>query len=316
MKGGRTAHSGFKLPVPLLDTSVSSMRPTSPEADKLRQAVLIIIDQITMLTKDGLRCIDSLLRHLMNNDKPLGGKVIIIGCDFRQTLPVVPRGTRAVIESCIKSNSLWSKFTHLSLTTNIRCAGQTEHNMWLLNIGSGNLPVISGLPCDSIEIPQQMVLEENLIEAICSENLNDMEVEELAKHVILAPTNKKTLEMNRSIIAKLHGQPRTFYSPDSIISEKKNDLQNSPPEFLADLTPSGMPPHALMLKKGVIVMLLRNLNPKQGLCNGTCLLITCLHENSISQKIVSECNRGCVVFLPRIELAPCDVNLPFVLKSR
>ncbi|GBN27770.1 hypothetical protein AVEN_31076-1 [Araneus ventricosus] len=123
------------------------MRPTSPEADKLRQAVLIIIDEITMLTKDGLGYIDSLLRDLMNNDKTLEGKVIIIGDDFRQTLPVVPRGTRAdVIESCIKSSPLWTKFTHLSLTTNIRCAGQTEYKMWLLNIGSGNLPEISGLP--------------------------------------------------------------------------------------------------------------------------------------------------------------------------
>ncbi|GBN42705.1 hypothetical protein AVEN_52569-1 [Araneus ventricosus] len=113
LKGGRTVHSGFKLPVPLLDTSVSSMRPTSPEADKLRQAVLIIIDEITMLTKEGLRCIDSLLRDLMNNDKPFGGKVIIIGGDFRQTLPIVPRGERAdVNESCIKSSPLWSKFTH------------------------------------------------------------------------------------------------------------------------------------------------------------------------------------------------------------
>ncbi|GBN55630.1 hypothetical protein AVEN_86668-1 [Araneus ventricosus] len=92
----------------------------------------------------------------MNNDKPFGGKVIIIGGDFRQTLPVVPGVTRAdVIERInrIKSSPLWSKFTHLSLTTNIRCAGQTEHNMWLLNIGSGNLPEISGLPCDAIEIP-------------------------------------------------------------------------------------------------------------------------------------------------------------------
>ncbi|GBN34652.1 hypothetical protein AVEN_239483-1 [Araneus ventricosus] len=137
--------------------------------------------------------------------------------------------------------------------------------MWLLNIGSGNLPEISGLPCDSIEIPQQMAIEENLIEAIYSENLNDMEVEQLAKRVILAPTNKKTLEMNRSIIAKLQDEPHTFYSSDSIISEDQKDLQNYPPEFLHDLTPSGMPPHALMLKKGVIVMLLRNLNPKQGL---------------------------------------------------
>ncbi|GBO00483.1 hypothetical protein AVEN_148659-1 [Araneus ventricosus] len=52
---------------------------------------------------------------------------------------------------------------------------------WLLNIGSGNLPEISGLPCNSIEIPQEMVVEENLIEAIYSENLNAMEVEQLAK---------------------------------------------------------------------------------------------------------------------------------------
>ncbi|GBN54339.1 hypothetical protein AVEN_105795-1 [Araneus ventricosus] len=87
-----------------------------------------------MLTKDGLRCIVTLLLDLMNKDKPFRGKVIIIGGDFRQTLPVVPRGTRAdVVESCIKSSPLWSKFAHLSLITNFRCDGQTEHNVWLLN---------------------------------------------------------------------------------------------------------------------------------------------------------------------------------------
>ncbi|GBN59754.1 hypothetical protein AVEN_217766-1 [Araneus ventricosus] len=90
--------------------------------------------------------------------------------------------------------------------------------MWLLNIGSSNFPKISGLPCDFIEISQQMVVDENLIEAIYRENLNDMEVEQLAKRVILAPTNKKTLGMNRSIIAKLQDEPHIFYSSDSIIS--------------------------------------------------------------------------------------------------
>ncbi|GBN13943.1 hypothetical protein AVEN_152816-1 [Araneus ventricosus] len=161
-----------------------------------------------------------------------------------------------------------------------------------------------------------MVVEENLIEAIYSENLNNMDVEQLAKRVILAPTNEKTLEMNRSIIGKLQDEPHTFYSSDSIIFEDQNDVQKYAPEFLHDLTPSGMPPHALMLKKGVIVMLLRNLNPKQGLYNGTRLSIIGLHENFISGKIVSECNPGAVVILTRIELAPSDVNLPFVLKRR
>ncbi|GBM21914.1 hypothetical protein AVEN_11313-1 [Araneus ventricosus] len=57
-----------------------------------------------------------------------------------------------------------------------------------------------------------------------------------------------------------------------------------------------------------------NRGTKQEHCNGTRLSITGLHENLISAKTVSECNRDDAVFLPTIELAPSDVNLPFVLK--
>jgi hypothetical protein len=67
LKGGRTVHSGFKLPVPILDNSVSSMRLTSPEAKNLKKASLIIIDEVTMLPKDGLRIIDLLLKDIMQN---------------------------------------------------------------------------------------------------------------------------------------------------------------------------------------------------------------------------------------------------------
>ncbi|GBN09778.1 hypothetical protein AVEN_214568-1 [Araneus ventricosus] len=63
-------------------------------------------------------------------------------------------------------------------------------------------------------------------------------------------------------------------------------------------------------------MLFRNLNSKERLCNGTLLSITGLHEDFTIAKIVLECNRGDVVLLPRIELTPSDVNLPFVLKRR
>ncbi|GBO06653.1 hypothetical protein AVEN_95027-1 [Araneus ventricosus] len=37
---------------------------------------------------------------------------------------------------------------------------------------------------------------------------------------------------------------------------------------------------------------------------------------SFGRQIVSECNRGNVVFSPRIEFASSDVNLPFVLNRR
>ena len=77
-----------------------------------------------------------------------------------------------------------------------------------------------------------------------------------------------------------------------------------------------MPPHTLALKPSVIIMLLRNLNPKKGLCNGTRLIIRSLHNNFITAEILSECNQGETVCIPRIDLAPNDATLPFVLKRR
>lgn len=58
-------------------------------------------------------------------------------------------------------------------------------------------------------------------------------------------------------------------------------------EFLNVLTPSGMPPHKLDIKVGSIAMLLRNINMKQGLCNGTRLIIRQIYDNVIDVEIIS-----------------------------
>ena len=317
LKGGRTVHSGFKLPVPLLDTSVSLMRLTSTEAQILQEASLILMDEITMLPKHGLRCIDKLLREIMDVNLPFGGKVLVIGGDFRQTLPVVPRGTRTdIIECCIKTSRLWRHFKQLTLVTNMRSEGQNAHNQWLLQVGSGNLEPVSGLfDEDAIQIPQQMVSTHDLIETIFA-NVQQMPLEELSKRVIVAPTNAQTLAMNRKIIEMLAGDPMIYYSADSLSSEDPSDNLNFPTEFLNELTPSGMPPHVLLLKKGTIIMLLRNLNPKKGMCNGTRLIVEELARNFIKARIISECNRGDLVLIPRIDLAPTDTVLPFTFKRR
>ena len=71
-----------------------------------------------------------------------------------------------------------------------------------------------------------MVEEKNLIDTFYNENSNDMKVQQLAKRVILAPTNKNTLEMNRKIIAKLPRISHIYTSSDSLISEDPNDVLN------------------------------------------------------------------------------------------
>ena len=57
-------------------------------------------------------------------------------------------------------------------------------------------------------------------------------------------------------------------------------------ELLNILTSSGMPPHELKLNVGAIIMLLRNLNTKRGLCNGTFLIATNLEPNLIIAEVL------------------------------
>ena len=156
---------------------------------------------------------------------------------------------------------------------------------------------------------------EDLIESIF-DNIQQMSIDDLSKRVIVAPTNAETLEMNRKIISLIPGDSEIYYSADSAVTDDPNDTLNFPVEFLNEQTPYGMPPHVLLLKNGVIIMLLRNLNPEKGLCNGTRLIIEGLARNFIKARIISESNRGDLVFIPRIDLAPTDTTLPFILRRR
>lgn len=124
--------------------------------------------------------------------------------------------------------------------------------------------------------------------------------------------------MNDEICEGFPGTLFTFYSSDNIIDDNEAVVDNYPIEFLNELTPSGCPPHKLKLKEGTIVMLLRNLNVRTGLCNGTRCLIRKLHQHFIDVEIISgngrrTCER---TFIPRIDFIPIDIDLPFGFKRR
>ena len=63
-------------------------------------------------------------------------------------------------------------------------------------------------------------------------------------------------------------------------------------------------------------MLLRNLNIRRGLCNGTRLVIRRLQPNLVEADILLGRFAGTRVFIPRIVLAPSDTDLPFTLKRK
>jgi hypothetical protein len=119
---GRTVHSTFQLPLDLNETSTSNMTLNSKKAVVLREADLIIWDEAPMAPIQAVNTIDRLLRKIMNNKFPFGGKVfVILGGDFRQVTPVVSHGNRnKIIEASIKSGEIWSEFLLLKLYINMR----------------------------------------------------------------------------------------------------------------------------------------------------------------------------------------------------
>ena len=87
------------------------------KAELLKEAKLIIMDEVTMMSKVDLERIDKTLQFIMENKRPFGGKIILLSGDFRQILPVERNPTDAV-NTCLKNSYLWylsfcwKKFIH------------------------------------------------------------------------------------------------------------------------------------------------------------------------------------------------------------
>jgi hypothetical protein len=314
LRGGRTVHSLFKLPVPILDTSTCNVTPTSVHAAMLRSVTLFIVDEASMVPCHALRAIDALLRDITEQDVPFGGKIFLLGGDFRQVLPVMPRSSRPIIvENCLKSSDLWPLMTKVTLTKNMRARpDQQEFARWLLQLGNGALhSVCQEAVANSIDIPPQCVVSGSIIDAVFPDLTCD-----LTKRAILTPKNDTSLDLNDQVLERLPGERRLYLSVDNVVSDDENERQNYPLEFLNSLTPSGMPQHRLYLKVGSIVMLLRNLDVRKGFCNGTRLIIRRMEDHVLDAQIISSTHAGESLLIPRIQLAPSDVNLPFVLQRR
>ena len=95
-----------------------------------------------------------------------------------------------------------------------------------------------------------------------------------------------TLHLNYAVVDKLPVENRTYLSTDRVICESDVEATNYPLEFWNSLTPSCMPLHKLKLKQGCIIMLLRNLDIRNGICNGTRLIVKHLHDHSIDAAVI------------------------------
>ena len=95
-------------------------------------------------------------------------------------------------------------------------------------------------------------------------------------HAILAPKNKDVHKTNQIILDHMPGNEITFFSADNIIDKEGNVTPNQrsvPLKYLHSLQSAALPPSELKVKIGCPLILMCNLHPSQGLCNGTRLIL-------------------------------------------
>jgi ATP-dependent exoDNAse (exonuclease V), alpha subunit - helicase superfamily I member len=87
--------------------------------------------------------------------------------------------------------------------------------------------------------------------------------------------------------------------------------------YLNSIDMPGLPNHKLIVKKGSPVMMIRNVDPWNGLCNGTRLIVEDMKRNVVECKILTGTHSGELVFVPRIPICSTpDMSVPFVLKRK
>ncbi|KAF7127864.1 hypothetical protein RHSIM_Rhsim11G0010700 [Rhododendron simsii] len=247
LEGGRTAHSTFAIPLDVLENFICGFTKQSLQADLFRETKLIIWDEVPMQHKYCVEAVDRTLCDIRDNPKPFGGITVVLGGDFRQILPVVPKGVREeIVNASLRRSDLWDDICVSTL------------------------------------------------------NLNMLE---------------QTLEKGTASI----GNRYPYLAADKISEDDRMDRSISnryPNEYLNSLDPTGLPPFKLELKVGCPIILLRNIAPKDGLCNGTRMMVVRCGFRIIEVKILTGEKFGKLAFIPRISLSLSSSNFPFHMTRR
>ncbi|XP_016452101.1 uncharacterized protein LOC107776705 [Nicotiana tabacum] len=109
-----------------------------------------------MAKKKMIETFDLLLKDLLNTNVLFGGKVVVFGGDFRQTLPVVRNEKREdFIHESLLYSDIWPQLEKLQLSENMRAKTDPAFCEYLMRIGNGKEP----LTCENkIEIPNSFIV--------------------------------------------------------------------------------------------------------------------------------------------------------------
>lgn len=235
--GGTTIHSwsGIGIKKVLTDGEIAKLNSSDKAKNRINSAKVLIIDEISMLHSYRLDTINKICKVLRQNNLPFGGLQVILCGDFFQLPPIKDEGEEK--SSFAYKSAIWEEL-NLSI-----CYLNEQHRQW----DEDYLRVLNDIRTSS--------LEESTFEKLKT-RLNG-KLEDGIVPTKLYSHNIDVDAINNFELSKIEG-PHHIYEMQT--SGKK--------ELITALKKGCLAPEALTLKKGAVVMFVKN-NPAKGYINGT-----------------------------------------------
>ena len=201
------------MPVPLFYDSVSKIKNQSKDAEYLKNIDIFIWDEAPLAARYALERIDRSLRDFMNVDLPFGGKIMLLGRDFRQLLSVKVNATRSeLVNLSIKFSALWKHFSIIFLLTeNMRTLpGEVEFAKYLLPVGNGTLNDND----NNLKVPEQCIAQrtDDRVGTTFKELINNRRYENLTKVALRFARNVDVEEINYRVVELLDKSTERIYT--------------------------------------------------------------------------------------------------------
>lgn len=302
--------------------------PRDTTAQLIRKAKLIVWDESSLTSKLIFETVDRTMKDSFKDEDAafgnirFGGRLFVFGGDFRQVLPVIPRASRSqIVSKCMKRSKIWPNINVLKLRVKMRVQAALQLNNYVLaaelqqfadylfQLGEGRVPTLVmppfNMPSDYNQIPGSMHMKGdnvlNLINYIYAPAIlrNTTSSELFTKNSILTPKNADVAIINKLCIDTITSQQDVNYYSHDEVSNPDNRLI-TPVELLNTIEHGSLPAHHLVLCVGCPIMVLRNIDPSDGVCNGTRLIVKSLHRHVIEAVITTGSNIGGITFIPKI----------------
>jgi len=235
-----------------------------------------------MGNKAVLACVDETCRRVMQSDELFGDKVVILSGDFRQTCPVIRRGSKAqIVDASIRSWPFWDDIHIYHLTQPYHNARDPEFQQWVDTIGDGAGPEVSLSMLTRVNELQD-VLDFVYPNHVLRDPLLCL------KRSILAPTNRQVDVYNQTLIKQICGEQRTYMAADSLKEVNAAGLvsPDSALDYVSKQNPPGLPPHSLTVKVNGIYRLIRNFSVDRGLVKNVRVIITDIGNRLITVRLI------------------------------